>query len=427
MKYISTRQSTTDFSASNAIHQGLANDGGLLVPKNWPKIEWNDSWKNLNFPNFAYQVLIPFFKGDNLESHLKDICDKAFDFPLPIVDLKNNTSVLELFHGPTCAFKDFGARFLALCCQHIPQYRNEKQAMVLVATSGDTGGAVASAFTQLTSINVTILFPKYKVSKRQEAQLCCWGNQVKSFRVNGTFDDCQRMAKEIFLNQEWHKKFNLISANSINLARILPQMAYFAFASLQSKEKANFIIPSGNMGNAAAAIWARQLGFPINKIIFSHNSNSTVVDYFNSGKWSPKPSIETLANAMDVGNPSNFERIRNLIPDLNDLKAFAAAYCVSDSDIKKTISSLANIGYLACPHTATAFYIRNHFASLNENWIIAATAHPSKFESIVEPLIGRSIAIPLALESILTTNPVFKDIEPNILSLEYGLNEPHYS
>lgn len=453
MKFISTRGLALPCPLSDAIRQGLASDGGLFVPSQWPSPQYfsqilrDSKWKELSFSQFAGKVLATFFQEDPLAEHLEKICEKAFNFPLPCVRIDDRTQVLELFHGPTSAFKDFGARFLALCFNQLepdPWKQNSKrQPMVLVATSGDTGGAVAAAFSEFTDIPVCILYPKGQVSQRQEQQLTCWGEQVRAFSVVGTFDDCQRLIKEAFLSTYFRDRYNLISANSINLARLLPQMAYFAYTSLkytslepesleptslkyeshsQASKGARFIIPSGNMGNAVAALWAQKLGFPIAKVIFAHNANSTIPDYFKTGQYQPRASISTLANAMDVGHPSNFERVLSLFPDREALSKISAAFSVTDSQIMETIRFGYSKGQIWCPHTATAAYVRYyllHTGNLNiaEDEIIVATAHPAKFESIVEPLIPEKVKVPSTLQALLSKPSLKIEIDSNLETL----------
>ena len=407
----STREtsSTHAIKASEAIKNGLAQDGGLYVPQFFPNFSNTPNLEKLNLPELAPIILKPFFQSDFLFPYLEEICQKAFNFPVPLRKLKNSPHfVLELFHGPTCAFKDFAARFLALSLAKLyplssDKNHQNKMPMVLVATSGDTGSAVADAFEAFTNIPVTILFPKDKVSLRQKKQLTYFQKNTRAFEVDGTFDDCQKLVKNAFLSSQFQSSFHLISANSINLARLLPQMCYFAYASLQyfkqTQKNASFIIPSGNMGNATGAIWAKQMGFPIDRIIFAFNSNHSVTDYFQNGAWSPHPSIATLANAMDVGNPSNFERIRHLYSKLQDLKNISFAFNVTDQAIINKIKKDFHEHELWCPHSAVAAsYLDSSTFPVFGNEIIVATAHPAKFESIIEPIIQDPIEIPPLLK-----------------------------
>ncbi|MGZ3804316.1 MAG: threonine synthase [Pseudobdellovibrionaceae bacterium] len=417
MKWISTRGGTALFSTSEALKQGLAQDGGLLVPQKDPEIKFELGWGELPFADFATKVLQPFFKGDVLENSLNAICQEAFNFPVPLERLSENTRVLELFHGPTSAFKDFGARFLALCLEKIPD-PDPREKVVLVATSGDTGGAVAAAFCECTKIPIVVLYPKGKISLRQEKQLTVWGEQVQAFAVQGNFDDCQRMVKEAFLSEVWQKHFQMISANSINIGRLLPQMAYFAYASLKANpDLPTFIVPSGNLGNGLGALWALRLGFPLRQVVFSHNANQTVPEYFETGRWAVRGTLATLANAMDVGNPSNFERLRYFYPHLADLREVASAKSVSDAEILQTIQAQALRGRILCPHTATAAYVQEKYYK-DRPCILVATAHPAKFETIIEPLIGKTLPIPENLALLLSKPSVFKEISPDLGSLQ---------
>lgn len=413
MKFISTRGQSPAVSASEAIMAGLAPDGGLYVPESFPV------WNGGDFD--AASILSPFFKGDVLESHLSSICNQAFNFKIP---LKNNGdfSVLELFHGPTAAFKDVGARFLSECQSHL--VKNHQ--MVMVATSGDTGGAVAAAFYGKPNTDVIILFPKGMVSDRQKKQLTCWGGNVKAYSVRGTFDDCQRMVKEAFADPRWNSETSLTSANSINVGRLLPQMTYYARVAAEhfqnTGRKCNFIIPSGNLGNAVAALWAKRMGLPIDQIVMSTNSNQAIGDYLKTGTRNTHKTIATLANAMDVGNPSNLERAIHLIPVIDEFRKIASSISVTDDEITATISKWATKGEIWCPHTATAVFAweqinRSSSSKESSDWVVAATAHPAKFETIVEPLIGKKIDVPDSLNSILSKESIYQEINATLSDL----------
>lgn len=414
MKFVSTRKQTHPVSFSESILMGLAPDGGLLIPEHFP--EFSKELKalvGLSFSDLARVIAGAFAEGDKLEGDVSAICDEAFNFRVPLKNLKQETSILELFHGPTCAFKDVGARFLASAISHL-QSKVKKNLTVIVATSGDTGGAVASAFYNKPFVDVIVLFPEGKISPRQEIQLTCWGGNVKSFAVKGNFDDCQRMVKEAFMDPWWKTNKHLISANSISIGRILPQTFYYAWASLkyftETGRRPGFIIPSGNLGNATACIWAKKMGFPIREIVMSTNSNHSLMDYAVTGKFAAHETIATLANAMDVGNPSNIERILNYYPDHLIFKGEVGVFCVNDEEIKGVIQSgEKNWGEIFCPHTATAIYTREKLQT--PDWVIVATAHPAKFETVVEPLIGKSIELPAPLKEILG-RPTAKNVIP---------------
>jgi threonine synthase len=397
----------------------LAPDGGLYVPESFPQFTVEDFEGLEAWGDIGERLLAPFFDGDALGPHLSDICREAFNFPLSLRDLDAATSVLELFHGPTGAFKDVGARFLAACVARLPGRRT-----VLVATSGDTGGAVAAAFHERPAVRVLILFPKGKVSPRQQQQLTCWGGNVTALAVRGDFDDCQRIVKEAFMRRDWARAQGLLSANSINLGRLLPQAAYYAAASLWYVRRRGtapgFVIPSGNLGNAVAAFWARASGLPVREVALAANANRVVPDYFASGTWAARATVATLANAMDVGNPSNAERLLDLHPDVEELRRIARAFSVNDEEIARTIKEeAAAAGEVFDPHTAAAVFVRRRLKS--PHWVVVATAHPAKFESIVEPLIGRALDVPSCLADLLERPARFAEIEPTFDSLAASL------
>uniref|UniRef100_UPI002FCA79B0 threonine synthase n=1 Tax=Sphaerochaeta sp. TaxID=1972642 RepID=UPI002FCA79B0 len=382
-------------------------------PESFPSLATLPVGEISSYPELAYEVLSPFFEGDILAEDLAQICVDAFNFPVPLVPIQGEQTVLELFHGPTAAFKDFGARFLASSMERIIE-RQKQKLTILVATSGDTGGAVAAAFANRRNIEVKVLFPKGRVSKRQQQQLTCWGNNIQAYEVDGSFDDCQKMVKDAFMDQAVTREWGLSSANSINLGRLLPQSVYYVYASYLYQQaygkKPIFIIPSGNVGNSCAAYWALTMGSPIERIILSVNKNRTIPDYLISGTYEKRDSVATLANAMDVGNPSNMERLFNLYPDIQTMRSMVSAYSVDDRTIEQTIKEVyAQTGYILCPHTATAERVRrDHFA--DQPTIVVSTAHPAKFEQVVEPLIGTSVEVPENLEKLLNMPSSFKQI-----------------
>ena len=410
MYYYSTRdkERAVKLSASQAILKGLAADGGLFVPSVLPELSDKVSL-SLSYADFAAEVLKPFFEGDELYDELGDICRGAFSFPVVLNELKD-VSVLELFHGPTSAFKDFGARFLAFSMEKLLVRKGEKLC-ILVATSGDTGGAVASAFHKRQNLSVKVLFPKGRVAERQRRQLTCWDDNISSFEVRGSFDDCQRMVKSAFVDPSLS---GLSSANSINLGRLLPQMVYYVYASMLYKERTGkepvIIIPSGNVGNCTGAYWAKAIGAPIKRIVLAVNANTTIPEYLESGEYKPRDSVRTLANAMDVGAPSNMERLFSLFPSYEEMKANVSAWSVSDEEIKKTIvDEYRKEGYVLCPHTACAERVRlDHFDG--EPVIIVSTAHPAKFDTVVEPLIGATVPMPAALADLVNRPSTFTEI-----------------
>jgi threonine synthase len=432
MRYQSTRNPALEAGLSQAIARGLAADGGLYVPESLPPASLADLETANDLPELAARLLAPFAEGDVLAPMLGDVTRDAFTFPAPLVEVTATPgplSVLELFHGPTAAFKDFGARFLAASLERIPR-ADPRRLTILVATSGDTGGAVASAFYRRPWVDVVVLYPKGLVSPRQEKQLACWGDNVRTFAVRGNFDDCQRMVKEAFVDPALGEHLLLSSANSINVGRLLPQMVYYAKASLEiwldEGRRPNFIVPTGNLGNALACIWARQLGLPIGDIVLATNENRSVPEFLGDGVWRPRASVATLASAMDVGNPSNMERLRWLFPGVDDLREQLSASPVSDEEIRETIRrDHREFGQTWCPHTATAacVYRRLSAERREERWVLVATAHPAKFNDIVEPLIGTQVPVPPALAELLSLPSVQTEIAPQLASLRAALTE----
>ena len=431
LKFASTRGGAPPVALSEAIVQGLAPDGGLYVPTRLPGIDRSAFDAGQSLPQLARGALAGFFAGDRLLAMLGEISQAALDFPAPttaVAECRDRLFVLELYHGPTAAFKDFGARFLAETLERL-QSGGSDPLTILVATSGDTGGAVAAAFHRRPWVRIVILYPKGLVSARQEQQLTCWGDNVMSLRIDGTFDDCQRLVKEAFVDRALGLKHRFSSANSINIGRLLPQMVYYVASSLEIERrtgaKACYIIPAGNLGNAFAAVWARALGFPIDRLIMAHNANRTVADYFASGEWRPRPSIATLASAMDVGNPSNMERIRALYPRFASLREQLSADSVDDPAIRGRIAEdFRQYGREWCPHTATAAEVYRRLSERERRdhpWVLVATAHPAKFNDVVEPIIGKPVTVPAALERLLRLPQHYLDLPPKLSAVAAAL------
>jgi threonine synthase len=428
--FTSSRNPGVAVGFSAALLQGLAPDGGLYLPASWPRLSLESFEGAVSLPEVAQPLLAPFLAGDPLSGELGAIAAEAFDFPAPLVPLypDGRLSVLELFHGPTAAFKDFGARFLAASFARLRQGES-RPLTILVATSGDTGGAVAAAFHRRPGIEVAVLFPKGLVSPTQERQLTCWGDNVRSLAVRGTFDDCQRLVKEAFLDPALRAGRALSSANSINLGRLLPQAVYYAAASLavwrEHGARASFVVPSGNLGNSVACLWARQLGLPIGDIVLAHNANRAVPDFLETGSWRPRDSIATLASAMDVGNPSNLERLRALYPELPQLRGAVSAVSVSDDEIRERIGAgFRTYGQVWCPHTATAAEAWSRLPPERRTrgpWVLVATAHPAKFREIVEPLIGRTVPVPETLARLFARPVRCAEIDAHLPALSAAL------
>jgi threonine synthase len=433
MRYQSTRGGQETGLVAAVMH-GLAADGGLFVPDELPRVD-PGRIRGSSLAEIAEEVLAPFFAGSELESELGAICRDAFDFPLPLKPLLADgaeLAVLELFHGPTAAFKDVGARFLAALMERaLERSADARPLTILVATSGDTGGAVAAAFHRRAGIRVGVLFPKGQVSPRQQQQLTCWGDNIRAFEIDGAFDDCQALVKAAFTDVELRRRHRLTAANSINIGRLLPQVAYHAAASLWHWRRhgtaAGSIVPSGNLGNGMACVWARAMGLPIRELVLAVNANRTIPDYLATGQWQPRPSVATLASAMDVGNPSNMERLRSLLPDFAALRTSVEAYPVDDANIRAQIAKdYARYGEVWCPHTATAFWVYDHLPPARRTghaWIVSATAHPAKFESIVEPVIGRAIPVPPALQALLARPAQSTPLAPRLEELRHELDE----
>ena len=415
MQVISTRDDNIEIKLTDALKKGLADDGGLYVPKFFPNVDLAKFSLGDDYATFAEKLLRCFFSDESLSENLNAICQRAFNFSVPLKKLNSDTYILELFHGPTSSFKDFGARFLAECLNYLSS--KAEKATILVATSGDTGSAVASAFHKKPRANVIVLFPKGKISKRQEQQLSCWGDNVLAVSVKGTFDDCQRLVKNAYKE---FKQLNLSTANSINLGRLLPQIVYYAYHAWhftnQCQEMPGFVVPSGNLGNVTAAYWAQKIGFPIREIAIATNANQVLPDYMQTGKFAPRESIETLANAMDVGNPSNFERLQHLFKDFATAKEYIQVMSVSDRDIESTIAEVyQKHGEIICPHTATAFFMRRELSA--KPWIIVATAEAAKFETIIEPIIKKKVPVSKHLMKLLNKETHILEITADLESL----------
>jgi threonine synthase len=429
--FVSTRGSAPAVPLSAAIARGLAPDGGLYVPRVLPKLDLRELQPLSRLSDLAAVSLRGFFAADPLQTALADIAGAALDVAAPTTAVEGCPDplfALELFHGPTAAFKDFGARFLAESLQRL-EGGAAQPLTILVATSGDTGGAVAAAFHGRPWVRIVILYPKGLVSPTQEQQLTCWGDNVTSLRIDGSFDDCQRLVKEAFVDAELNRRHRFSSANSINVGRLLPQMSYYVASSLEVQRRTgrapSYIIPAGNLGNAFAAVWARELGLPIDRIVLAHNSNRTVPAYLTTGVWQPRASIPTLASAMDVGSPSNMERLRALYPEWDVLRSRLSAHSVDDAAIAARIrADFDRYGREWCPHTATAAEVYERLPQAERQdrpWVLVATAHPAKFNEIVEPLTRKPIAVPDSLARLLKLPSEYIDTAPTLQALAAAL------
>lgn len=425
MIYRSTNKLSPNVDFREAAVTGLAPDNGLFFPIEVPVLspEFLKDLKNKSKAQVAYEIVEPYVGSSIPKADLFKICEETIDFEFPLVKIKEDIYSLELFHGPTLAFKDVGARFLSRCLGYFSKESNKKTT-VLVATSGDTGSAVANSFLGVEGVDVVILYPSGKVSVIQELQLTTLGNNISALEIQGDFDDCQRMVKEAFADQELNEKLNLTSANSINIARWLSQQFYYFFALQQwPHEKPPVIsVPSGNFGNICAGLIANKSGLPVTKFIAACNSNDAFYDYLQSGDYKTKLSVATISNAMDVGNPSNFVRVLELFDnDLNQLKDKISSYKVSDEITKETIYNVKKeFDYLLDPHGAVAYHALQEYLKLNptEKGFILETAHPVKFNNVVEPIIREEIEIPDSVKELVKKSKLSKLISPKFEALK---------
>ncbi len=411
MKLYSTKNKNETVSLKEAVFKGLPSDNGLYMPTEIPTLsnDFFDKIEHLSFQEIAFEVSNALIGEDIPEADLRKIIAKVITFDAPVVHIVDNLYVLELFHGPSFAFKDFGARFMANLVSYFLQ-KETKKINILVATSGDTGSAVAQGFLNMPGISVTILYPSKKVSDIQEKQLTTLGQNITALEVDGTFDDCQLMVKEAFLDKELNEKMNLSSANSINISRLIPQSFYYFYAYAQLKKLGKplvFCTPSGNFGNLCGGIIGKRMGLPIAKFIAATNANAIVPSYLWTGLFEPKPSIATLSNAMDVGNPSNFARIQAFFDyDLEKTKSEIVGKAYTDEATKSAMKTVfSQSGYVMCPHTAVAYlglkeYL-NESKQDNSIGVFLATAHPAKFVDDVEAVIEEKIEIPEKLQAVL--------------------------
>lgn len=408
MKYYSLNNKAIKVSFQEAVIQGLAPDKGLYFPEiisQLPQSFFEDI-ENISNEEIAFKAIQQFVGDDIPEAELKQIIAETLSFDFPLVQVEENVYSLELFHGPTMAFKDVGARFMSRCLAYFNRDKNQKNT-VLVATSGDTGGAVASGFLGVKGVEVVILYPSGKVSDIQERQLTTLGQNITALEVDGVFDDCQDMVKKAFLDADLNYK-NLTSANSINIARWLPQMFYFFFAYKELKKYNKPLIvscPSGNFGNICAGIMAKKLGLPLTHFVASTNANDTIPRFLENGIYDAKPSIATISNAMDVGNPSNFVRIQEMYNnDLSEFEKDFSSYTYTDEETKFAMKNIhANSGYIAEPHGAVGYLGLKKELEKQPNSIgfFLETAHPIKFLDVVEPILNVKLEIPKQIESVL--------------------------
>lgn len=409
MNYKSLNKKAPNTSFKDAVIKGIAPDKGLYFPEDITPLpaSFFENIDSLSYEEIAFEAIKQFVSPDIPEDVLKTIISETLSFDFPIVEINDKVSTLELFHGPTMAFKDVGARFMARCLGYFNQH-NTEEVTVLVATSGDTGGAVANGFLGVKGVNVVILYPSGKVSDIQEKQLTTLKQNITALEVDGVFDDCQDMVKRAFLDEELTSKMQLTSANSINVARWLPQMFYFFFAYKQlhkTHKNIVFSVPSGNFGNICAGMMAQQLGLPIHHFVAANNENNVVTEYLTTKLYQAKPSIQTISNAMDVGNPSNFIRIQEIYKNnFEKLKSNLSSYSFSDDETREALKELYNdFKYIADPHGAVGYlgcksYLEDH---KDAHCVFLETAHPTKFLNVVEEIIPENIELPPQIEAVM--------------------------
>ena len=411
MKYYSTNGKAPIADLHKAVVKGLAEDRGLYMPERINKLpkEFFDDIEKMSFQEIAYTVASAFFAEDVDPDALHDIVYDTLQFDCPVVNVKDNIYTLELFHGPTLAFKDVGARFMARLLQYfIKQENNHKEVNVLVATSGDTGSAVANGFLGVDGIHVYVLYPKGKVSPIQECQFTTLGKNITAIEVDGVFDDCQALVKNAFMDAELNGHMKLTSANSINVARFLPQAFYYfnAYARMKEQGKADNLVmcvPSGNFGNICAALFGHQMGLPIKRFIAANNANDIFYKYLQTGRYEPKPSKQTLANAMDVGDPSNFARIYDLYGKSHEkITSIISGATYTDDDIKNAMRECYEAsGYILDPHGACGYQALKEGLQPGEFGVFCETAHPAKFKEKVDEILGINVEIPERLANFM--------------------------
>lgn len=411
MKFYSTNNTSTRTSFKEAVFNSMPQDKGLYMPVEIPRLsdKFLQHLDEYSLPEIAFNVAQNLLGDDIPADDLKRIIYDAINFYAPIVRLEDDVYVLELFHGPSLAFKDFGARFMSRVMSYFLQ-EGEKQLDVLVATSGDTGGAVALGFLGVPNTRVTILYPKGKVSDIQELQLTTNGQNIRALEIDGTFDDCQALVKQAFTDKELNAKFRLTSANSINIARLIPQTFYYfnAYAQLLKlgKSKVVFSVPSGNFGNIGAGLLAWRMGLPVEQFIAATNANDTVPAFLKNGVYEPKPSVATLSNAMDVGNPSNWARIADMFKgDMAQLKTLITGFSYTDAETLAAIKAVdAGYNYIVCPHTAIAWQALKDYQKLHKDseasGVFLSTAHPCKFPDVFPDNIAEKIDVPQQVQQL---------------------------
>lgn len=398
MKFYNLKENDEQVSFAQAVKQGLGKSQGLFFPEKMPSLDNVDELLALPFVERSIEVLAPFVEGDLSKDELTEIVTNAFNFPAQIQPISESRSILELFHGPTLAFKDFGGRFMAQCLQ---AFTKKEKITILTATSGDTGAAVAHAFHGIENIRVVIMYPKGKISLLQEKMFTTLGGNIETIAIDGTFDDCQAMVKQAFDDKALAQEIGLNSANSINISRLLAQVCYYFEAVAQLKRQNSqldnivFSVPSGNFGNLTAGLFAKAMGLPIKRFIAATNANDTVPRYLATGEWAPKATVPTISNAMDVSNPNNWPRVEHMVKS-GIVDDCVSGVSVDEEQTQSTMLQLNKLGYISEPHAAVAYKALGQCED-DEYGVFLGTAHPAKFKEVVESTLGQPIALPKAL------------------------------
>ncbi|MEW6989940.1 threonine synthase [Colwelliaceae bacterium 6441] len=432
MKFYNLKENDEQVSFSGAVKQGLGRNQGLFFPESIPQFANIEQLLAMPMVERSVEVLYPFVSDDLTKAQLTDIVTEAFNFPAQIQPISENRAILELFHGPTLAFKDFGARFMARCLQAFSAKDGEnKKITILTATSGDTGAAVAHAFHGIENIRVVIMYPKGKISLLQEKMFTTLGGNIETIAVEGDFDDCQALVKQSFDDKELKETIGLNSANSINISRLLAQICYYFEAVAQlyrqqgkaALDNIVFSVPSGNFGNLTAGLFAKAMGLPIKRFIAATNANDTVPRYLQTGEWSPNETVATMSNAMDVSNPNNWPRVEHMLKSGIVDKDCVSSVSIDEEQTQMTVIALAKLGYISEPHAAVAYKALQYKAENEEFGVFLGTAHPAKFKEVVENTLGQPIGLPKELadcasETILSVehNNDFKVLREYLLA-----------
>jgi len=431
MKFYNLKENDEQVSFAGAVKQGLGKNQGLFFPETIPALDNIDELLNMPLVERSVQILFPFVEGDLTKAQLTDIVTSAFNFPAQLQPISKDRAILELFHGPTLAFKDFGARFMAKCLQ---AFSKDKKITILTATSGDTGAAVAHAFHGIENIRVVILYPKGKISLLQEKMFTTLGGNIETLAIDGSFDDCQALVKKSFDDKELASSIGLNSANSINISRLLAQICYYFEAVAQlsrqkSKAELNdivFSIPSGNFGNLTAGLFAKALGLPVKRFIAATNANDTVPRYLETGEWTPHETVATISNAMDVSDPNNWPRIEHMLKSGIVPKGCISSVSIDEEQTQSTVLQLAKLGYISEPHAAVAYKALQYNADESEFGVFLGTAHPAKFKEVVESILGQPIGLPKELADCASETILSKDMAASFTDLrDYLLLHDH--